>query len=105
MEPNVREVEQARISESRVVLYHNPYCGFSRRALHLLDTKGVVPEVVVAAGNESLRSWLRDITGRFTLPQVFIGGRPVGGYSDLAELDARGELQSMLQASSRVAHG
>ena len=40
---------------------------------------------------------LFELTGRRTVPQIFIGDRHIGGYDDLAALDASGELDSLLE--------
>ena len=40
-----------------------------------------------------------ELTGRRTVPQIFIGDRHVGGCDDLLALDQRGELQALLQAA------
>jgi glutaredoxin 3 len=37
------------------------------------------------------------LTGRRTVPQIFIGERHVGGFDDIAELDAAGELEPLLR--------
>jgi glutaredoxin 3 len=39
------------------------------------------------------------ITGRTSVPQIFVGDTHVGGYADLAELDLSGELDTLLAAS------
>ena len=48
----------------------------------------------------ALREEMIRITGRRTVPQIFIGDRPVGGSDDLYELDARGELDALLRPSA-----
>ena len=53
-------------------------------------------ERVDVDGDRAARAWLRDETGQSTVPQVFIAGRSVGGYSDIAALDRRGELDVLL---------
>ena len=47
-------------------------------------------------GDHAKRAWLREVTGQHTVPQIFIDGQPYGGYSDVAALDARGELDPLL---------
>ena len=42
------------------------------------------------------RAWLAQVTGRTTVPQVFINGKSVGGADDLRALDAKGELDRLL---------
>jgi len=82
---------------ARVRMYTTGACPWCRRAEALLEARGV-------DGIESLRvdldPQLRDemvrITGRRTVPQIFIGERHVGGYDELAELDRAGTLRELL---------
>ena len=46
------------------------------------------------------RSWLIETTGQRTVPQVFIHGRSIGGYSELSALDRAGKLAGLLAAGS-----
>jgi glutaredoxin 3 len=43
-----------------------------------------------------MRRWLVEATGRTTVPQIFIDGEAVGGYTDIRALDERGVLDRML---------
>ena len=70
--------------------------------MRLLEQKGVQFEQV-DAGDAKTRKWLREATGRSTVPQVFIDGNPVGGYTDIRALDERGELDGLLAGSERTA--
>lgn len=79
-----------------VKIYVTAYCGYCHAALRLLDQKGVKYERVDVDGDQATRAWLRAQTGQSTVPQVFIDGRPVGGYTDIAALDRRGELDDLL---------
>jgi len=67
-----------------------PYC---IRAKQLLKAKGVeqIEEIRVDT-DPSARQHMMDITGRRTVPQIFIGDNHVGGFDDLAALDGRGGL-------------
>lgn len=88
--------EIERIQRNRVVIYHSPSCWYSMRALALLERHGAEVEVVRTRGNPDLRRWLHEVTGRTSIPQVFIGGRPVGGYTDLLQLELDAELEALL---------
>ena len=96
MTDGLEDQERARITSEKIVLYHSPYCGYSCRALELLRRKGHEPQVVVALGKPALRSWLLGATGQRTLPQVFISGRSIGGYSELLSLELDGNLEPLL---------
>jgi glutaredoxin 3 len=81
-----------------VKIYVTAFCGYCRAALQLLDQKGVKYERVDVDGDHATRAWLREATGQSTVPQVFIDGRSYGGYTDIAALDRRGELDELLAA-------
>lgn len=100
MTPNLDRTEQERLQRHPVVLYHSPFCWYSTRALALLQRRGVQVEVVLTRGNPDLRDWLREATGRTSVPQVFIHGQPVGGYTDLVQLELDNELEALLQPPS-----
>jgi glutaredoxin 3 len=65
--------------------------------MRLLDSRKVSYEAIDVDGDREAREWLVEVTGRTTVPQIFIGDRPIGGYTDLARLDQSGELLKMLQ--------
>ena len=79
-----------------VRIYTRRGCGYCDMAIELLRAKGVYFDLIDATGDATLRRWLADVTGRRTVPQIFIDGRPIGGYMDLAALDRRGELDQLL---------
>lgn len=78
------------------MLYHSPFCWYSTRALALLQRRGILVEVVLTRGRPDLRDWLRQVTGRTSIPQVFIHRQPVGGYTDLLQLELDNELDTLL---------
>ena len=47
-------------------------------------------------GDPTTRRWLAEVSGQTTVPQIFINGRPVGGFTDIRALDERGELDRLL---------
>ncbi len=73
-----------------------PYCSMAER---LLTKKGVTQiEKIRVDLNPSLLQEMMQITGRRTVPQIYIGDRHVGGFDDLSALDAGGELEPLLAA-------
>ncbi|HEY6643069.1 glutaredoxin 3 [Povalibacter sp.] len=85
------------MSTASVVMYSTAYCGYCVRARNLLERKGVaVQEIKVDEDMTERETMLRRSGGRRTVPQIFIGERHVGGYDDLAALDAAGELDQLL---------
>ena len=80
---------------AHVKIFTTDWCGYCHAALRLLKQKGVAFEEI-PADDLKTRRWLREVTGRSTVPQIFIDGKSVGGYSDIRELDQRGELDRLL---------
>lgn len=83
-----------------VKMYTTLVCPFCIRAKALLKQRGVndIDEVRVDL-DPSQRTTMMEITGRRTVPQIFIGDTHVGGCDDLIALDQRGGLMSLLQGS------
>ena len=79
-----------------VIIYTTAICPYCVRAKELLKRKHVkFEEVRIDLDRNRMREML-DRSQRRTVPQIFIGDRHVGGYDDLAELDAFGELDELL---------
>ena len=86
---------------SLVVMYSTAFCGYCQRARNLLERKGIaVQEIKVDEDMRERETMLRKSGGRRTVPQIFIGERHIGGYDDLAALDASGELDPLLANKS-----
>ncbi len=85
---------------AHVKIYTTDWCGYCSAALRLLRSKGVEFEQVDVDGNATMRRWLVEATGRTTVPQIFIGDEPIGGFTDLRALEQRGVLDQMLAATS-----
>lgn len=82
---------------TRVKIYTRAWCGYCTRALALLDQRGIAYDHVDATYDPATRAWLVEATGGLTtVPQIFIDGAPIGGYTDLAALDRSGELARRL---------
>ena len=79
-----------------VLLYVTSWCPYCRRAKALLTKKGVAfTEVDIEASAENRKAMI-DVSGRSTVPQIFINETHVGGSDDLAALDADGSLDKLL---------
>jgi glutaredoxin 3 len=80
----------------KVVIYSTLLCPYCDRAKHLMQRKGVdYQEIRVDLDHEQMRVMMQR-SQRRTVPQIFIDDFHVGGYDDLAALDARGELAPRL---------
>lgn len=83
----------------QVKMYCTAVCPYCQLAEKLLTKKGVTSlEKIRVDLDPAQREHMMQITGRRTVPQIFIGDRHVGGFDDLAALDAGGELDPLLTA-------
>ena len=82
-----------------VKIYLTATCPYCIRARELLRQRGVTDaEEIRVDLQPQLRTEMTRITGRTSVPQIFIGDTHVGGCDDLMALDARGGLLPLLQA-------
>lgn len=81
-------------------MYESGLCGYCRAARRLLDQKGWPYEALVVDGDMALRQEMQEKSGRTSVPQIFFGDTHVGGFDDLAELDADGELEELYRGES-----
>jgi glutaredoxin 3 len=80
-------------------MYATAVCPYCIRAERLLRAKGVVDlEKIRVDLDPAQRVAMMEMTGRRTVPQIYIGEVHVGGYDDLEALDRAGKLENMLQA-------
>jgi glutaredoxin 3 len=80
-----------------VTIYTTPFCGYCFAAKKLLSQKGVdFEEIDVAREPERRVEMIQRALGRRTVPQIFIGGEPVGGFDEIRALDRAGKLDPML---------
>lgn len=82
----------------QVTIYTKDYCGYSWRAKALLEAKGVPYTEIDVTADPQREAEMIALTGRHTVPQVFIYGEHVGGSDDLAALEANGQLDNLLAA-------
>ena len=83
-----------------VKMYTTAVCPFCVQAKRILKSKGVeaIEEVRIDT-DQSARLKMMELTGRRTVPQIFIGQTHVGGCDDLVALDGSGGLLPLLQAA------
>lgn len=86
---------------ARVEIYTRRYCGYCVHAKRLLDGKGVdYVEHSIDAAPELRGEMMRRAPGAYTVPQIFINGRPIGGCNELYALERDGELDDLLAQAS-----
>jgi glutaredoxin 3 len=80
-----------------VKMYTTATCPYCIRAKALLRAKGVaqIDEIRIDS-DPAQRTVMMALTGRRTVPQIFIGNTHVGGCDDLMALDSQGRLQALL---------
>ncbi len=79
-----------------VKMYVTTICPYCVRAKRLLDDKGVAYETINVEGSDELRAEMVKLSGRRTVPQIWVGDVHVGGCDDLYALDGLGELDKLL---------
>jgi len=81
-------------------MYTTGYCPYCVRAKALLQSKGVAAiEEIRIDTDPAQRDAMMQLTGRRTVPQIFIGSTHVGGCDDLIALDKAGGLLPLLNAA------
>lgn len=83
-----------------VKMYTTAVCPYCIQAKQVLKSRGVAQiEEIRIDERVDERAKMMEITGRRTVPQIFIGATHVGGCDDLMALDSKGELMPMLNAA------
>ncbi|HEX7145449.1 MAG TPA: glutaredoxin domain-containing protein [Gaiellaceae bacterium] len=82
----------------RIRVYSTRWCGYCVRAKALLESRGIEYEEISLDDDPAFRQKLFDLTGGWTVPQIIIDGRPIGGYTALWRLDRDGLLDDGLAA-------
>lgn len=81
----------------RITIYTTPFCPYCHMAKELLESKNTRFHEIDVAGKPTLRAEMREEAGgRNTVPQIWIGGRHIGGFDDLQALDRAGKLDPLL---------
>jgi glutaredoxin 3 len=83
----------------KVLMYLTASCPYCQSADRLLQQKGAAVEKIRVDLEPTRRAEMMQKSGRRTVPQIWIGGRHVGGCDDLYELERAGKLDPLLRAS------
>jgi monothiol glutaredoxin len=99
---DIQDTIRETVEKNRVVLFMKgtknfPQCGFSARAVEILKKCGAEFKDVNVLADPAIRSGIKDYSNWPTIPQVYIGGKFVGGSDILFEMYQSGELQKMLE--------
>jgi glutaredoxin 3 len=79
-------------------MYTTAWCGYCVRAKALLDSRGIAYDEISLDSDPHFRQKLLDLTGGWTVPQILVDGKPIGGYTELWRLDKSGRLADQLAA-------
>ena len=80
-----------------VVIYLTQTCPYCKAARQMLVQKGCPWQEIDLGAHPERRAEMTERSGRYTVPQIWIGERHVGGFDDLAALNASGELDALLR--------
>jgi glutaredoxin 3 len=85
----------------KILVYSTDYCPYCRQAEALLTRKGFPFESIDVTNDPAMRDKLVKLTaGLMTVPQIFIDGKSIGGFSDLAKLNQSGQLDQLVQVGA-----
>ena len=79
-----------------IVLYGTRFCPFCTAARRLLTARGLTFQDVPVDNDPELRASVMARSSRNTVPQIWIGDKHVGGYTELRELEDNGELDGLV---------
>ena len=79
-----------------VTLYTTRFCPYCIRARNLLDNKGVSYLDIAVDNDSRLRREMMTLSGRDTVPQIWIGEQHIGGCDELLSLERQGQLDEIL---------
>ncbi len=90
-------IQNADALTAQVTMYATDWCPFCVRAEKLLVSKGANVKKINVEEQPDRRAEMVEMTGRRTVPQIFIGDRHVGGHDDLVALERVGDLDALLK--------
>jgi monothiol glutaredoxin len=104
MDETLKQRIEGTIGQSRVVLFmkgskHFPQCGFSAQVVQILKQKGAEFKDVNILADAELRQGLKEFSNWPTFPQLYVGGKLVGGCDIVSSMNESGELDTVLAGS------
>ena len=85
-----------------VLMYSKPTCPYCQRAIKLLESKGIYFEVInLLQTPEKRQEMIEKSGGKYTVPQIFIDEKHIGGCDDLYQLDEEGILDQLLNINNQ----
>ncbi len=86
----------------KVEVYTKQRCPYCVSAKALLGRKGVAFQEIDVEHDDERRAWLVEASGQRTVPQIFVDGRSLGGFSDIDALDKQGKLDPILRGEAQA---
>jgi glutaredoxin 3 len=83
---------------AKIVIYTAPHCSYCTWAKNLLDAKKLSYEEIRIDLDATQRAEMEKLSGRRTVPQIFINDQSIGGFDDLSALAQSGKLESLLKS-------
>lgn len=90
------------IYSNRIAMFSKSYCPYclgAKRIFSELHEKPFVVELDLRDDGSQIQSVLLDLTGKRTVPQIFVNGKHIGGSDDLKAAVASGQLQKLLASN------
>ncbi|MEW5791450.1 MAG: Grx4 family monothiol glutaredoxin [Pseudomonadota bacterium] len=101
---DIQELIKEQVEHHKIVLYMKgnprmPQCGFSARAVQILQQCGADFEAVDVLANPQIRDGIKQFSNWPTIPQLYINGEFIGGSDIMTDLFRQGELQKLVAST------
>ena len=108
MDESTRQKIDGLVNTHKVVLFmkgtkHFPQCGFSGAVVQILNGAGARYETVNVLADPAVRDGVKEYAQWPTIPQLYVGGKFVGGCDIVREMHGRGELVPLLREAGALA--
>lgn len=100
-----KEFGEAAVSKYPAVVFTLRNCSYCTNAMKALDSVGIKYEAILLSDRpdkEEVRDWFKEVSGKRSIPRVFVGGKCIGGGSDAEEMAASGELRTLAEAAGAL---
>ncbi|MES2142112.1 MAG: glutaredoxin 3 [Pseudomonadota bacterium] len=81
----------------KIVIYTTASCPYCANAKKLLDSKGLKYSEIAIDTDTNKRDEMMKLSGRRTVPQIFINDKPIGGFDALSALNSSGQLDVLIK--------
>lgn len=102
MTPELKEKIDKLVKENKILVFMKgsksmPQCGFSNNVVQILNVLGAPFETIDVLADPEIRQGIKEYSNWPTIPQVYIGGKFIGGSDVLIEEYNSGELQQIIE--------